>query len=924
MQKFRSTLGNNFELQGIPGNGHSGGIVTCWKQTLGIAYCPGQDQAVYLVVNQPHGTSWIVAAVYASPNSSIKKQLWLETSEVLNTNLPMFIAGDFNTLMDASDKKGGAPFRNSPEVRIFRDWFTHNGLHHVPTKGFQFTWCNNRSGQARAWERLDRAFANTTWMMEFPNAVVQVLPRYASDHAPLLLHTELPRPTGWKPFRFERFWLDYPEVEQIVKSKWDIRVSASPMGRIHHKLIVLQHPLREWNKQRVQDLPNKVREANVRLENLLQEEQSRGTSEVSMQQIQMAMNHLTALERQQEVFWAQRARTRWVTEGDNNSRFFHAQVQRRRAQNRITMLHTMDGVLLQTEEGIRQYTEAYFTEHWSTHESDLSPIPNEILQRRVPIEFMEELVKPFTEQEIDRVVHMLPSNKAPGPDGYPGEFYKWYWNYLKPDIIRALTHFHWTAELPISWGSTHVVLIPKKSNPMNLKDFRPISICDTKYKILSKVLVNRLKTVLPHLVGQEQGAFISGRSIHAHLLLVQDILHSLRRRPRSKALMAVKVDLASAYDSVEWHGLIQILSQFGFPSLWIKWMKACISMVRLAVIMNGTPTNWIPMGRGLRQGDPLSPYLFVLIAEVLSAQLRKEQRVGRILGYQPTPSLMGQSIPEGLTHILYADDLMIVAAATPIACSTLREVLANVQKQTGLTVSWGKSSIRFSPSVPSQHQRWMSRIVRMRPAPNSWKYLGVQVYGKGSIRKGAEIVYTKVLQKLEGWKAKCLTMAGRLQLLNSVIMAVPQHLILAAAMPTSKLMDIERMMRKFLWWNNSDVIEDGSWKIPVLESIFPEYWVRVITINEPPRHKPGVHATWCWEGTADLRPSLGQLIRIMRQPLSSPFQVDWKKLWKIPVVPKNDDIFSGNVVSLEGAKCEVISRSDYLSEAGGNSGYVIG
>ncbi|KAK1290278.1 hypothetical protein QJS10_CPB18g01194 [Acorus calamus] len=239
---------------------------------------------------------------------------------------------------------------------------------------------------------------------------------------------------------------------------------------------------------------------------------------------------------------------------------------------------------------------------------------------------------------------MLPSNKAPGPDGFPGEFYKKIWPLIKSDLFQAVQYFYRTAKLPISWGATHVALIPKLKNPITLKEYRPISICDTKYKIISKMLVMRLKEVLPHIIGKEQGAFIPGRSIHSHLLLVQEMMHSLKYGCGRKALMAAKVDLASAYDSIEWEGLFQILRYFQFPDRWIRWVKACVSTTRVAILVNGTPTEWIPVERGLRQGDPLSPYLFAIVVEALSAKLRIVQRSGRIQLIKAVMSMLPQHL----------------------------------------------------------------------------------------------------------------------------------------------------------------------------------------------------------------------------------------------------------------------------------------
>ncbi|KAK1305214.1 hypothetical protein QJS10_CPB11g00978 [Acorus calamus] len=128
----------------------------------------------------------------------------------------MVVAGDFNTLLDSTDKRGGAPFQSTPAVLEFRRWKDNNGLCLLISKGPKYTWCNNKLGNARTWELLDRAFANSAWISQLPSTTIEVLPHSYSDHAPLLLITELLSPEGRKPFRFERFWFAYPELYEIV------------------------------------------------------------------------------------------------------------------------------------------------------------------------------------------------------------------------------------------------------------------------------------------------------------------------------------------------------------------------------------------------------------------------------------------------------------------------------------------------------------------------------------------------------------------------------------------------------------------------------------------------------------------------------------------------------------------------------------
>ncbi|KAK1296204.1 hypothetical protein QJS10_CPB15g00958 [Acorus calamus] len=397
-------------------------------------------------------------------------------------------------------------------------------------------------------------------MERFPTAMVSVLPRHCSDHAPLLLQTEIAPPTGRRPFRFERVWLEYPDLHDEIEKAWIGNLRSSPMGGLQRKLWILQERLRGWNRRRVCDLSQRVQQAQNTLDKLMIEEQRSNSDFYYCVQLRQATNHLTALERQLEIFWAQRARQAWVREGDRNTRYFHQKVLRRRSRNRLEILRTESGELLHGDINVKSYVVKYFEDHWRSRVDSVSQIPPELIRRHLSSEMAEELVKPFTDEEIERTLHALSSNKSPGPDGFPSEFYKSMWPIIKGDVCRALKSFHTSAQLPISWESTYIALIPKVQSPTTLKQYRPIGMCDTKYKLLAKLLVNRLKAVLPSLVGLEQRAFVPNRSMHAHLFWYG--YHAFTSYSSGRhALMAAKIDLASAYDSVEWRSLFQELGK---------------------------------------------------------------------------------------------------------------------------------------------------------------------------------------------------------------------------------------------------------------------------------------------------------------------------------------------------------------------------
>ncbi|KAK1290031.1 hypothetical protein QJS10_CPB18g00903 [Acorus calamus] len=177
MYSFCRSLGDDWDYVGIPGTMHGGGLLACWKSSLDISCSKGADQAIYMVVHIPQQEPSLIVGVYASPQAEVRKQLWMETTEVLHTGLPTVLAGDFNSILWSTEKRGGTPFRVTPGVQAFRQWKDSNGLCSIHAKGPKFTWCNNRQGAARTWELLDRAFANDAWISQFQSATVEVLLR---------------------------------------------------------------------------------------------------------------------------------------------------------------------------------------------------------------------------------------------------------------------------------------------------------------------------------------------------------------------------------------------------------------------------------------------------------------------------------------------------------------------------------------------------------------------------------------------------------------------------------------------------------------------------------------------------------------------------------------------------------------------------
>jgi hypothetical protein len=427
-----------------------------------------------------------------------------------------------------------------------------------------------------------------------------------------------------------------------------------------------------------------------------------------------------------------------------------------------------------------------------------------VLPSRVTAGMNENLLKVFTRDEVSCALNQMAPLKAPGPDGFSADFFQEHWAIIGDEVCAAVLGFLNNGYMDADINSTFIALIPKKKQPTSVTEFRPISLCNVIYKIISKILANRLKGILSQIISSNQSAFIPGRLISDNVLAAYETLHSMHTRLWGKVgFMALKLDMSKAYDRVEWNFLEAVMHKMGFASKWIEIIMTCIRTVTYSVLVNGQPVGRITPTRGIRQGDPLSPYLFILCAEALSALLHHAERSGYLSGV-PT-SKHGPR----LNHLFFADDSLLFCKATSTDWHRLSLILDRYEKASGQKLNKDKTAIFFSRNTGQEARDIILQLSGIPATQRFDTYLGLPALVGKSRSREFQYIKDRVWKRLNDWKTKFLSQAGKEVLIKAVVQAIPTYSMSIFSLPKELCQDLNSMMQKFWWGHKENSIQNS-------------------------------------------------------------------------------------------------------------------
>lgn len=786
--------GNQMESAQLNAIGASGGIITLWNKTMFMKEdCIIRDGLIAVKgIWRSNGTKVGFINVYAPQDLANKRRLWGDIIAILNADseVKWIVFGDFNEVRKADERKG--TIFNFNNAKVFNEFIHLAGLIEVKYGGRRFSRYNKHGDKMSL---IDRFFVNFSFTSSWPNPNVLIMPRGFSDHCPLLLNTEVQDfgPTYFKVFNT---WMDNQSFKKMVKSTWKNMLNkqnVSPITMFMYKLRNIKKKTKEWREEyKEKTMGDKLRLDQMASDldllaetSMLNEVDKRKRIEVDIQRWEMAKKETANLK--------QKAKIKWAIEGDENTKYFHGIINSKAKTNFIHGI-TINGQWVNDPIRIKKEAVKYFSKKFDYASDDRpSLICNNF--KKLNDQQKNLIESPFSMEEVKRAVWDCGDEKSPGPDGFSLRFYKIFWEVIKSDLMLAFKYFEDFGNFGSGNNASFLTLIPKSDSLLSYVDFRPICLISSLYKILAKVLASRLKGVIGDLIGIEQTGFLKERSILEGPMIISEVLSLVKKRKQKTFVL--KVDFEKAFDTISWEFLDEVMTHMSFGSKWRNWISNCLASSTISILINGSPTTEFIPKRGVRQGDPLAPFLFLLAAEGLNSIMHNAIDLGIFHGIKISGN--GPII----SHLQYADDSIFVGEWSNRNISNLFRILRCLHLSSGLNINYNKSNL-FGIGIDEASVYNMAQRFNCSVGAFPFKYLGLPIGASMNKCESWSTLIHRFHNRLSSWKANTLSIGGRLQLCKSVLGNLGIYFLSLFKAPTKILKELESIRSRFFWGGNSD------------------------------------------------------------------------------------------------------------------------
>lgn len=495
-----------------------------------------------------------------------------------------------------------------------------------------------------------------------------------------------------------------------------------------------------------------------------------------------------------------RSRAKWINEGEKPSNYFCNLENRNFTSKAMNNLLSSTGNVLRCQEEVLNEVEKFYSNLYAYREVDQVDLEN-ILQNENRLKLDEnkrELLEgTITYKEILCCLKKMSNNKSPGYDGFTVEFFNFFWTDIGYFLVRSINYAYEVGELSVTQKQGVITCIPKGNKDKQLiKNWRPISLLNVSYKLASACIANRLKLVLPSLIKEEQTGFLAGRFIAENIRLLYDIMFYTEKLDLPGLLLLI--DFEKAFDSVAWSFIYKVLDFFNFGNSIRRWIHLFYNRIESCVIVNGHLSEWFTLQRGCRQGDPLSPYIFILCAEILAEMVRYNSNIKGIF-VTDTEFKLSQ----------YADDTTLLLDGSERSLRHSLLTLKLYASFSGLNINVEKTKVVWIGSMKGSNQK-LCEEHDLCWEKETFTVLGVKF--SINLQNMADANYESKLMDirklLSSWSKRMLTPFGKITVIKSLALSKISYLILALPNPSVDIVRrLQEMFFNFLWNGAKDRIK---------------------------------------------------------------------------------------------------------------------
>ncbi|GJW67965.1 RNA-directed DNA polymerase, eukaryota, reverse transcriptase zinc-binding domain protein [Tanacetum coccineum] len=743
-------------------------ILVGWNEDeVSVSVIHMARQFVLLEMKTRNNTKLYGSFIYAANGGIERKELWkdLEIYRRIVGKDPWFFSGDMNVTLNPNEHSVGGSNMSS-DMKDFKNCVNKIEVEDINSSGLFFTWTKNlhkaREGSHTGiLKKLDRIMGSEEFISRFNQAYAIFLPYIISDHCSTILVLPKCIQAKRKPFKFANFITEKEGFMPLVNTSWEGIEEGCNMFRVVKRMRNLKKPLKKlaWENgnvfENVKSLKDSVKEVQQKID------KDPHNKDLRSEEVDILKAYSEAM-KEEELILYQKAKVKWLSVGDRNNAYFHKAIKSRQQRNRIDAVCDENGKRFEGSDVAEQFVMHFQKFLGESKEVEKINDMEILMQNKLSIEDAALMIREVSDEEIKCAMFKIEDNKAPGLDGFSAHFFKKAWSIVGKDVCLAVKDFFVTGKILREINSTLIALVPKMQTPQKVSDFIPIACCNVLYKCISKIITDRIKGCLDKLVSKNQSAFIPNRHIHDNIMLAQELFKGYDRKMGPKRV-ALKVDIQKAYDTVNWQFLEDILRGFGFHNRMVEWIMKCVTTTSFSVCVNGESCGYFKGGRGLRQGDPMSPYLFTLVMEILTLIIRRRVDMNRDFQYHYGCKRLK------ITNVCFADDLLMFCHADKCSIKERKEILD---------------------------------IMPFKVEKLPIRYLGVPLTSKRIRIKECKSLIDKVESRVFNWKNKCLSYAGRLMLVASILESIHVYWASVILLPEGVIKNINKILKDFLWNQN--------------------------------------------------------------------------------------------------------------------------